>query len=192
MEDKKMEDALDSFVQSLEEEQKSGKLVENNNWRDSQEKENISGLERIVGFIKKVVETICIGENIRVEVDQNSLKVSVYGEDLAIAIGKNGKNIEALEYIVNLISARKKLVNKSILINIKDYKKKKAEKIKKIAVRMAKKAIREGKKIKLKPMCAFDRKIIHNTLSSFKNIRTQSKNEEPYRRIIIYPVQEGS
>ncbi|MGM0365511.1 MAG: protein jag [Actinomycetota bacterium] len=189
MQDKKMEEALDSFVQSLEEEQKSGKLVEHNNWKQEQEKEDVSGLERVVEFIKKAVETICIGENIRVEVDQNSLKISVYGEDLAIAIGKNGKNMEALEYLVNLISARKKLVDKSILIDIKDYRKKKAEKIKRTALKLARKAVKEGRKIKLKPMCSFDRKIIHNTLSGIKDIRTKSKNEEPYRRIIIYPVR---
>ncbi|MDZ7838645.1 MAG: R3H domain-containing nucleic acid-binding protein [Actinomycetota bacterium] len=55
---------------------------------------------------------------------------------------------------------------------------------------MAKKAVEEGKKVKLKPMGSYERKIIHNALASFKNIKTVSKNREPYRRIVIYPVQE--
>ncbi|MDZ7838644.1 MAG: hypothetical protein U5N58_12220 [Actinomycetota bacterium] len=52
-----------------------------------------------------------------------------------MAIGRNGKNMEALEHIVNLIAARKKLVDKSVIIDIKDYRKKKAEKMKKTAGR---------------------------------------------------------
>ncbi len=191
MEDKKMEDALDSFVQSLEEEQKSGKLVESK--KKNQEKQGKKpSLEKIAEFIKRTVEAICIGENITVEVDERNLKLSVYGEDLAIAIGKGGKNIEALEYLANIVSARKNLLQKNILIDIKDYRKNKAEKIRKTALKLARKAIKEGRKIKLKPMSSFDRKIIHNTLANFKEIRTKSKNEEPNRRIIIYPVKEGS
>jgi predicted RNA-binding protein Jag len=40
-------------------------------------------------------------------------------------------------------------------------------------------------------MCAYERKIIHNALSKFKDIKTRSKDEEPNRRIIIYPVSEA-
>ncbi len=192
MEDKKMEDALDSFVQSLEEEQKSGELVEKKKRKRIGNTEAKNGMDRIIEFIKTTIESICIGEDIRVEVDKSSMQFSVYGEDLAMAIGKNGKNMEALEYIVNLISNRKKLFDKSILIDIKDYRKNKVKKIKKTAIKLAKKAMREGKRIKLKPMCAFERKIIHNTLAGFEHIQTKSKNREPYRRIIIYPLREGN
>ncbi len=192
MKDKKMDDALDSFVKSLEEEQKSGSLIENKKIKGEQVEQKCSGLDRIVDLIKNTLEAICIGEDLRVEVDENNLKFAVYGDDLSMAIGKNGKNIEAIEYLINLISAKKKLVNKNILIDIKDYRQKKAEKIKKTAIKLAKKAIKEGRKIKMQPMSAFDRKIIHDTLSGFAKIRTKSKNEEPFRRIIIYPVQENN
>ena len=51
--------------------------------------------------------------------------------------------------------------------------------------------IKEGRKIALKPMCAYDRKIIHNALAKFKDVNTKSRYEEPNRRIIIYPTREG-
>jgi spoIIIJ-associated protein len=60
-----------------------------------------------------------------------------------------------------------------------------------IALRMANKAVKEGRKIALRPMPSYERKIIHNLLSSVKNVKTQSRDDEPNRRIIIYPVQES-
>ncbi|MDZ7838643.1 MAG: hypothetical protein U5N58_12215 [Actinomycetota bacterium] len=69
MDDKKMEDALDSFVESLKREQENGKLVENNNWKETPKAEENHGLEKLERIIKKVVEIICIGEDVRVESD---------------------------------------------------------------------------------------------------------------------------
>ncbi|GAH20643.1 unnamed protein product [marine sediment metagenome] len=66
---------------------------------------------------------------------------------MGIAIGRDGKNMQALEYIINLIGKRKKLLCRNVTIDIKDYRKKKISNIKKTAVIMAKKAISEGRKI---------------------------------------------
>jgi spoIIIJ-associated protein len=97
--------------------------------------------------------------------------------------------MQALEYIINLIGRRKKLIERNVNIDIKDYRKKKIEKIKKIAIAMARKAISEGRKIALRPMSSYERKIIHNTLADVKDVSTRSSYEEPNRRIIIYPVK---
>ena len=127
-------------------------------------------------------------EAIRVEPDKEKYKISVYGKDLAIVIGKNGIVMDSLEYLVNLISKRKKYVEKNIVIDIKDYRKKKDERIKEIAINMAKKALKEGKTIALRPMPSHERKIVHNILSKVRDIRTKSRDDEPNRRIVIYPV----
>jgi len=111
---------------------------------------------------------------------------------LSIAIGKNGKNIDAVEYIVNLISRRKRLSDNRILVDIKDYRKKNSEKIKKLALRMAEKAVKEGRKISLKPMPPQERKAVHNLLSKIKDVKTKSRDDEPNRRIVIYPVERKS
>ena len=193
-EDKSMKDALDLYVESLEEEQKSNKLIENSN-RGKKGKESIrdeiNGLEKIKSILKKSIELICLGEKVKISTDSKELKLSVYGEDLGIAIGRNGKNMQALEYIINLIGKRKKLVDRNVIIDIKNYRKKRIEKIKKTAVMMAKKAINEGRKIALQPMCSYERKVIHNVLSKFKDVTTRSVHEEPNRRVVIYPVKSS-
>jgi spoIIIJ-associated protein len=194
-----IKDAVDSFVNFLEEEQEKENIIKNN----VQEKENIqnsktglektneihgNGFERLADIVKKAIEIITMDNEIRVEPDRDQGRIGVYGKDLAIVIGKNGTGMAALEYLVNLIGKRKKLVDKNIVIDIKDYRKKNDEKIKEIAINMAKKALKERKTIALRPMPSHERKIVHNVLSKIKNIRTKSRDDEPNRRIVIYPM----
>lgn len=189
-EDKSIKKAIDSYIKSLEEEQKRNKLIENNSKKiESSTGEEIDGMEKIKQILKKSIELICLGEEVKIDTDSKELKLSVRGNDLGIAIGRDGKNMQALEYIINLIGKRKKLLCRNVTIDIKDYRKKKISKIKKTAVIMAKKAISEGRKIALKPMGAYERKMIHNLLAKFKDVTTRSRYEEPNRCIIIYPVK---
>ena len=190
-EDKSIKNAIDSYVESLEKEQKRNILIENGpKGKERDFDKEAGGLEKIKRILKKSIELICLGEEVKIDMDSKELKLSVHGEDLGIAIGRDGKNMQALEYIINLISRRKKLVDRKVTIDIKDYRKKRIEKIKKTAIYMAKKAINEGRKIALKPMGAYERKIIHNVLSEFKNVTTRSIYDEPNRRIIIYPIKD--
>ncbi len=198
LENKSMISAIDQYVESLEEEQKNNRLMENsikNRIEEIDEIENEeeiideNGLEKLSDSLKVILNHVCNCDDIIIDVDNKRDRISVYGSDLKSAIGKNGKNIEAIEHIVNLIGKRKRLILKSISIDIKDYKKKKVEEIKKIALKMAKKAVLEGKKIMLRPMKPYERKIIHDVLSEDKTVKTISKNKEPFRRITIYPVK---
>lgn len=195
-EDRSIKDAVNSFVESMEEEQKRNKLVENTPKSIAKDKEkdkdiDSDGLEKIKVILKKILEFICPGEEIKIEADSEELRLSVQGEDLGIAIGRDGKNIQALEHILNLIGKRRKFIDKNIIVDIKDYRKKRINGIKKTAIFMAKKAIDEGRKIALKPMDSYERKIIHNLLARFSNITTRSRYDEPNRRIIIYPIKSS-
>ncbi len=205
--DDSLKNAINSFVMSLEEEARPSKKVHQTPQEEAdpvkkdtrsktinagiQEKDTDS-FKKIIEITKKIIEKICGEENLIIEHDISKSRISVYGKDLSIAIGKNGKNIDAVEYIVNLISKRKRLSDNRILVDIKDYRKKNSEKIKKLALRMAEKAVKEGRKISLKPMPPQERKAVHNLLSKIKDVKTRSRDDEPNRRIVIYPVERKS
>jgi len=202
--DDSLKNAIDSFVMSLEEEADTSKKIqppkeeETPVKKSSSEEEKKSSkvkeipgdaFEKVVEVTKKIIEKISGEEDLKIENDTDKSSISVYGRDLSIVIGKNGKNIDAIEYIVNLIAKRKKLSETRILIDIKDYRKKNSEKIRKIALKMARKAVAEGRKIALRPMPPYERKVVHDLLSKVKEVRTRSRDNEPNRRIVIYPVE---
>ncbi len=183
-----MKDAINAFVISLEEEQKKSKKVE---VEKVEEEKNFAGLDKIVTILKKILEYVCAGEEIDIKINDENLIISIYGKDLSLVIGKNGSNIEALEYIINLIGRRKKLIDRRIIIDIKDYRKKNIETLEKIALQMADKALKEGRVIALRPMPSFERKVIHNLLANVKDVKTKSRDKEPNRRIVIYPAESS-
>jgi spoIIIJ-associated protein len=184
-----IKDAISNFIISLEEEQK--KEIE----EQKKKKEDISGennknngFEKAVKIIEKITKYICPGERINLEKDSKNLKVYIYGKDLSILIGKNGKTIDAIEYLVNLAAKRKKILDKTITIDVKNYRKQNIEKINNIALKMAEKALKENRNIVLRPMPSHERKIVHDLLSKIKDIKTISRDAEPNRRIVIYPL----
>lgn len=198
-----LKDAVNSFILSMEEEQKkidSYREVEksekeifiekNKNRKNCKEgslKNETEYYENIKNILKNIVEMIVGNGEIKVNFDIKNYNLSIYGNDLSIAIGKNGKNLEAIEYLINLIARRKKIIENKLTIDIKNYRKKQIEKLNKLAARLAEKVIKEQKKIFLKPMPSYERKIIHNFLSGIKEVETKSTDREPNRRIIIYP-----
>ena len=190
-EDKGIKDAIDSYIKLLEKEQKSERLAEERSKENASDNLEAGGLEKIKRILKKSIELICLGEEVKINTNSEDMMLSVQGRDLEIAIGREGRNIQALEYIINQISRRRRLSERKVTIDIKDYRKNRIEKIKKIAAAMAKKAINEGRKIALRPMCSYERKIIHKMLEKFNDVTTRSRYEEPNRRIIIYPVKYG-
>ena len=65
-EDKNMKDAIGSYVESLEKEQKNDRLVENNSKKKKENNLEVTGLEKIRKILKKVMELICLGEEIKI------------------------------------------------------------------------------------------------------------------------------
>lgn len=199
-----MEEAINQFVKSLEEEQKYDKLIEvSKNAKTASEEANLAknienttdltsedSYKKIEKFLTTIISLITESEVSEIKSDRESGQVKVYGKNLGIAIGKNGKNLEAIEYITNLYIKRKDLLKTGISLDIKDYRKKRCKTIKDMALKMAQKAVKEGKKIALKPMPPYERKIVHDALSDNKDVKTKSKDKDPYRKIIIYPLKD--
>ncbi len=184
-----LKDAVGSFVASLEKEHQNNKLIEDNSKKEQYKKSD--EFFELVSKLKKIIEMVCIGEKIKIETDEKNYMVSVYGKDLSAIIGNKGQGIDALEQVINLIGKKKKLIDKKIVLDIKDYRKTHMADLEKLALNMADKAIKENKKIKLKPMPSYERKIVHNLLSKIEGVKTHSEFDEPNRRIVIYPVKKS-
>ena len=70
-------------------------------------------------------------------------------------------------------------------MDIGNYNTKREETLKQLALKIAKTVERTGKPIKLEPMQAYERKIIHSCLQESQKVKTESIGEEPRRRVVI-------
>ena len=134
-----------------------------------------------------------MGIDARVEVfnrEDNELFFKIHSKDRGIVIGKHGETLDAIQYLLNIISSRKGL-EKSIYLDLDGYREKRKIYLKRVAKRAASRAISTGKTIPLDPMSTVERRYVHNLLKKDPHITTKSEGREPRRRVVVYPVNVG-
>ena len=112
-------------------------------------------------------------------------------DDLGILIGKNGQNLTALEHILRLIMIKRNQNNKAMInfvLDINNYRQAKSGYITEQAHSAAQRVISTQKAEALAPMTAYERRLVHTELASYKEVQTESIGEEPRRRIVIKPL----
>ncbi|BBM37318.1 50S ribosomal protein L6 [Pseudoleptotrichia goodfellowii] len=121
----------------------------------------------------RVVDIKRIGERYVVNVD---------GKDIRYLIGEKGSTLNSVEY---LLSSVKNFKNIRVVIDSNDYKQKREESLRDLARKKGKKVLETGRNVKLNPMSARERKIIHEEISFMKGLKTESVGEEPKRYLVI-------
>lgn len=116
---------------------------------------------------------------------EDGVLLNLRGDDLGILIGKHGQTLDALQYLVNL-AANKDAENRvRIVLDVEDYRKRRAETLTQLAIRLADKVKRRGERVVLEPMSPHERKIIHMALQGDARVNTYSEGEEPFRKVVI-------
>lgn len=115
------------------------------------------------------------------------IHVSVTGPDLAPLIGRRGQALEALDLLVNLITAHRQGRRIPVVVDVERYRERRIETLQDLARRYAERARRTGRPVALKPMSAADRRIVHTTLAEDGGVSTHSEGEDPDRHVVITP-----
>ena len=120
--------------------------------------------------------------------DEEAISIDIEkSEDFKMLIGKSGETLESIQYILNIFARRNTSLEKRVYLDVNGYKKRKEESIREMAMTFAKKAIKYRKVMRLRPMNAYERRIVHATLHNMKGVFTVSEGDEPYRKVVIKP-----
>ena len=144
--------------------------------------------ERASRFMDLLLEKMSIDADYEVCYSDNILNVDIVkiGEDdKGIVIGKRGKNLDEIQFLLNLTVNKGRENYVRVIFNVEDYRAKREETLKRLALKMADKCRYYNRKVKLEPMNPYERRIIHSTLQDVKGIITYSEGEEPYRKVVI-------
>lgn len=117
---------------------------------------------------------------------EGGISYNIKGEKVSTLIGYRGETLNALQYIVNNVIKNAGFKNVRVFLDVENYKEKRQETLISLAERLARKAIAQNKEIKLEPMNAYERRIIHTALQN-SGVTTHSEGEEPNRYLIITP-----
>lgn len=139
-------------------------------------------------YLQEVLRLMKVEADIHVEiVDEENIRLAVYGENLGLLIGRRGQTLDALQYLVSMAANREGSNWVRIIMDVEGYRSRRENTLKSLAHRLAAKAIDSGRRVALDPMTALERRIIHTELQANPDVETHSEGREPYRRVIIVP-----
>lgn len=113
--------------------------------------------------------------------------VSVYGTGTEALIGRNAETLDALQTVARLIVGREMRSWVHLVVDVQDYKAKRAEKLRHRAHRLADQAVDTDRTVVLEPMPPNERRVIHVTLYEDSRVTTESIGEGSRRRVTIIP-----
>lgn len=104
-----------------------------------------------------------------------------------LVIGRKGKTLESLQFMVNLIVNHMTGSDKKIILDIESYRAKRERALRKMSKDIAFKVIKSGRPWTLEPMNPFERRLIHLTLQNDSRVTTKSEGQGIYRKVTIIP-----
>ena len=107
----------------------------------------------------------------------NQLNLVIKGDEMAHLIGYKSRTIEAFQSLLNSMLQREDEEYAKVFVEINDYKKKKEEKLRKLANKMAANCVKFRRPIKLEPMSAYERLIIHNEIAKRDDVETEYEHK---------------
>ena len=178
--------------------EKEGCTIEELNYQVIEEKKGLFvkkvvietyGVSDVISFAKDYLLTIIsdyeLEGTVTEKYENNIIHLTIDTNHNSILIGKNGKTLQALNDVCRYAVASKFKRHYRILLDINEYKNEKYAKLSRIAKRVAKEVLHTKQTVHLDPMPADERRIVHNTLTKFKNISTQSEGSGNRRHIVI-------
>ena len=136
---------------------------------------------------EKLISLMGLDVVVYVEEREDCFYLDITGSDAAIFIGKRGDNLQGFAYLLNTMANKGKHGSeyKRIVVDSNGYSGKREETLKVLAARTASKVVNTGRSVKLEPMNASERRIIHTALADHSKVTTISNGKEPYRYVTV-------
>ena len=136
-------------------------------------------------FLSGLTERMGVPAEIAVSESEEQLRMVLSGENMSILIGRRGETLDAIQYLTSLNVNRTREDYLRVSLDTENYRAKREEALRKLAVRMAGRCKKSGRRVALEPMNPYERRILHSALQADPDVTTHSEGEEPYRRVII-------
>ena len=145
-----------------------------------------SAKEILETLLERMQEKASVG--VLQEDDRISLRIET--DDAGLLIGKQGQTLDALQYLVTKMLAKKSRRKVRIAIDVEAYRARHNEALAHLAQKYGEKVKKSGRPVILSPMNPYDRRIVHMALQGDKELKTMSRGEGLYKKVVISPAKK--
>ncbi|MGO8763183.1 MAG: RNA-binding cell elongation regulator Jag/EloR [Desulfobaccales bacterium] len=147
-------------------------------------------LPRAREILEQVLEKMQEPGTVTVTQEEDRINLLIETSDAGLLIGKQGQTLDALQYLVTKMLAKQTRKKVRIAIDVEAYRARHNEALALLAQKYGEKVKRSGRPITLNPMNPYDRRIVHMALQGDKDLKTISRGEGLYKKVVISPVKK--
>ncbi len=142
--------------------------------------------QKAENFLTGLFQTIGTEVETRTFEEDDKVRIEIVTNSAGLIIGKRGKTLEALQLLLNIIANRGVEKWKKIILDIENYRDKRENTLRELALKVARKVKKTGKAQTLEPMNPFERRIIHMALQEDPHIDTKSEGNGNLKKVKIF------
>lgn len=144
--------------------------------------------KKLIDFTASMIRKM--GYDVTVEImfrEDHKLGIRLNSSKSSILIGRKGKNLDALQLLVNVYAGRLGREDIRVILDTENYRIRREESLVRLAYNTADKVRMSRKSVLLEPMNPFERRLIHTTLNDISDVETKSEGDGLYKQVrIIY------
>lgn len=178
-------DYSDTLEYADEDEEEEDEEEEDFDEEPASESSRQEAISSVSDYLTKTVEVYGAPAEVTADVKHNIITFQIDTNKPGLIIGKHGKIINALQILAQTIFQQHERSRVSVVVNVGDYRERRASILENIADRTAERVLRTKQPVFLEPLPAFERKQIHAYLSKNKRISTHSEGKEPHRYLVV-------
>lgn len=138
-------------------------------------------------FLRGLIETMDLDADVSTSLTSQAVLLELTGAELGLLIGRRGSTLEALQEVTRAAVQRRMGQRAWINLDIEGYRARRRVIVERKARSLAARVRKSGRPQELEPMSAYERKIVHDSLSDFRGVRTSSDGEGLERHVVISP-----
>jgi spoIIIJ-associated protein len=136
-------------------------------------------------YLERLLDIVDYDGDIDLDVENGRAVVAIVGSDLSALVGAHGETLEALQELTRLAVQQKTGSRSRLMLDISNFRGDRRVTLEELARNTAEAVLAEKASVRLNPMNPFERKVVHDTISSFAGVRSESEGEEPNRRVVV-------
>jgi spoIIIJ-associated protein len=143
-------------------------------------------------FVDGLLSRMGIAATVDPAYEDGTMYVDVLGEgrdddDMGLLIGRYGQTLEAVQELTRGAVIQRTGERSRVVVDVEDYKRRQRDRLEDRAREIADRVATTGREEELDPMNAFERKLVHDVVASVRGVTSESRGEDPERRVVISP-----
>jgi spoIIIJ-associated protein len=156
--------------------------------KEEPQKDDVNFAQRT---LEEILALIPVEATIAASRGEGRINLRIQGDRSGLLIGRKGKTLDALQFLVNKIVSKALDKKIDVVIDSENYRRRREDSLTQLALKMGDKAKRIKKPVTTSPMNPHDRRLVHLALKDDEHLETRSRGEGVLKRVVIIPKGKG-